>query len=358
MGDVSGQSSKAVDLMFRTPAPAIKVEFQGGEPLLNFDLVRHVVGRVEARNAAANKRVAFVIASNLYALTDEHLAFCKAHGVALSTSLDGPRDLHNANRPHPGRDSHGRAVAAIARARAALGPAAVAALMTTTKASLPRVREIIDEYVAQGFTSVFLRPVSPYGFAVRAGVDRDYAPDDWLRFYFDGLDHVVALNRRGVPFREEYAAIVLRKVLTPYGTGYVDLQSPAGLGLGVLAFNYDGDVYASDEARMLAEAGDRTFRLGRLGVDGYEDVMTSDALLGPVRASMSECVPMCADCGFQPYCGADPVQHHAVQGDAVGFKPTSGFCRRNMGVIRGLLRRLEDDPYAARLFRSWAGARC
>ena len=46
-----------------------------------------------------------------------------------------------------------------------------------------------------------------------------------------------------------------------------------------------------------------------------------------------ECVPMCTDCGFLPYCGSDPVYHHATQGDVVGFKPTSGFCRKNMGVI-------------------------
>ena len=39
--------------------------------------------------------------------------------------------------------------------------------MTTTKLSLGRVREIIDEYVAQGFRGIFLRPMSPYGFAVK-----------------------------------------------------------------------------------------------------------------------------------------------------------------------------------------------
>jgi sulfatase maturation enzyme AslB (radical SAM superfamily) len=43
----------------------------------------------------------FVIASNLALLTEEHLAFCKAQGVLLSTSLDGPADLHNKNRPDP-----------------------------------------------------------------------------------------------------------------------------------------------------------------------------------------------------------------------------------------------------------------
>jgi hypothetical protein len=29
--------------------------------------------------------------------------------------------------------------------------------------------------------------------------------------------------------------------------GYVDLMSPAGIGIGAVVYNYDGHVYASDE---------------------------------------------------------------------------------------------------------------
>src|SRR2546426_9076541 len=36
-------AKRAVDLMFHSPAPALKVEFQGGEPLLNFELIRYIV---------------------------------------------------------------------------------------------------------------------------------------------------------------------------------------------------------------------------------------------------------------------------------------------------------------------------
>jgi len=37
-----------------------------------------------------------VIATNLALITDEILDFCRQHSVLISTSLDGPRDLHNA----------------------------------------------------------------------------------------------------------------------------------------------------------------------------------------------------------------------------------------------------------------------
>ena len=344
----------AVDFMFKSPSPCIKVEFQGGESLLNFELVRQVVRRVEERNETEKRDLEFVIATNLGPLTDEHLSFCAEHRILISTSLDGPEALHNENRPRKGSNSYALTISGIKRAREALGADRVSALMTTTEASLSAPKEIVDEYVAQGFDSIFLRSISPYGFAVKSGQAVRYQTRQWLDFYEAALRHIIELNRRGVPFREEASALVLRKMLTPWSTGYVDLQSPAGIGISALVFNYDGGIYASDESRMLAEMGDNTFRLGKLGVDSFEEVMTGDRLLGPLIASMAESVPMCSDCALQPYCGSDPVRHHTTQGDFVGFKPTSSFCQKTMGMARHLIRLLEDDPAAAAVLRGWA----
>ena len=346
-------AEKAIDFMFRSPSEAIKVEFQGGEPLLNFPLIRQVVERVESRNVSEGRNLQFVIATNLAPLTDEILAYCREHEIYISTSLDGPSDLHNTNRPRPGGNSHQLAESGIRRVREALGPDRVSALMTTTAASLSCPNEIVDEYVRQGFSTIFLRPLSPYGFAVKTGLVRKYTVDQWLDFYRAALDHIIELNVRGIHFREEYSSLILRKMLTPYPTGYVDLQSPAGIGIAGLVFNYDGDIYASDEARMLAETGDRRFRLGNLISDDFEDIMLSDTLVDTLSETMTEGVPMCVDCGFQPYCGSDPVFHHATQGDAVGFKPSSDFCRRNMEVMRHLIRLVEDDGRPASILKGW-----
>ncbi len=291
-------ADRAIDFMFHSPSPAIKVEFQGGESLLNFELIRHIVTRVNDRNVLEGRDIRFVIATNLMCLSDEILSFCKEHDVFISTSLDGPRTLHNQNRPRPGGDSYEVAVAGIGRSREALGADRVAALMTTTEASLSQPVEIVDEYVRQGFNSIFLRPLSPYGFAVKTGLVTGYSIEQWLDFYRRSLEYIVELNYRGIPFREDYSSLILRKILTPYPTGYVDLQSPAGIGISGIVFNYDGDIYASDEARMLAESGDRRFRLGNLHTDSFEEVMSSDNLIDILSETMTECVPMCVDCGF------------------------------------------------------------
>jgi radical SAM protein with 4Fe4S-binding SPASM domain len=143
-------------------------------------------------------------------------------------------------------------------------------------------------------------------------------------------------------------------MLTNDDPGYVDLTSPAGIGIGALVYNYDGDVYASDEGRMLAEMGDPTFRLGNVHTDSYADLMLSDALLAPLEQSFALSAPRCVDCAFEPFCGADPVFHHATVGDFVGRKPLSQFCHRNTSVFKLLLDRYERDADARAIFLDWA----
>jgi uncharacterized protein len=346
---------RAVDWVFQSPAKELKIEFQGGEPTLNWDVLAYVVQASSKRAVTEGRSVEYVIATNLSSLTDEMLNYCREHKIHLSTSLDGPAVLHNQNRPRPGRDSHERVMANLGRARAALGNDRVSALMTTTPASLDCPIEIIDEYVALGFDSVFLRPVSPYGFATRTGLHRSYSPQRFLEFYKAGLAHVIELNRCGVHLVEAYSQLLLRKMLTPFPVGYVDLQSPAGTVLGALVYNYDGAVYASDEGRMLAEMNDYSFKVGELSRDSYREVMTSTKVRALVEQSCLETLPGCSECAYLPYCGADPVFNWATQGDIVGYRPTSAFCQRQMGMFRHLFELLRsDDVFVRRLLLTWA----
>lgn len=353
--DMSTETAqRAVELVFESPSPHVKIEFQGGEPLLNFPVVEQVVLEAERLNQHYGKDLSFVIATNLALLDDMVLDFCGRHDIYISTSLDGPADIHNKNRPRPGGNSWELAVDGIRRVRESLGAQRVSALMTTTERSLDRVRDIIDCYLEQGFTDIFLRPLSPYGFAIKTRSHAAYDVERWIEFYKQGLEYILDLNARGVPVTEHYAALILKKMFTNSDPGYVDLMSPAGIGISVLVYNYDGDVFASDEARMLAEMRDTSFKLGNVHEQSWAELVLSNALLAPLEDSFTLSAPMCCECAFERYCGADPVFHHATMGDAVGRKPLSAFCRRNMAIFRHLLNRYEADPFAREVFENWA----
>ena len=345
-------ADRSIDLALRSPSKNIKIEFQGGEPLLNFPLIKYIV--VAAKSRAGGKNLSFVIATNLALINEEILSFCKEHEIIISTSLDGPKEIHNSNRPRPGDNSYEKAVEGIQLAREHLGIDAVSALMTTTKNSLGHVKEIIDEYLKYSFTGIFLRPLSPYGFALKTKTYAAYDAEKWHDFYLGGLEYIIDLNKRGVKFREYYTSTILTKMFTSQEPGYVDLMSPSGIGIGAVVYNYDGLVYASDESRMLAEMGDTSFELGNVLTNSYEDIFLNPKLLDPIEESFAYSVPMCNDCAFETYCGADPVFHHGRYKDFVGRKPESEFCNRNMKIFKYVIERMEADPYVKRLFMSWA----
>lgn len=354
--DMSEETAeRALRIALESPSSRIKIEFQGGEPMLNFPLITKIVDNAKASAPKTGKQVDFVIASNLALLTDDILAFCKRNNVLLSTSLDGPADLHNRNRPRPGGNSYELAVKGIKAAQSVLGADRVSALMTTTEASLDRVEQIIDEYVALGLDGIFLRPLSPYGFAIKTKQIQKYDAKRWLDFYTRGLRYILDINQKGHTFFEFYTLLLLRRMLTDEPIGYVDLRSPAGVGLGALVYNYDGKVFASDEGRMLAEMGDNTFELGHVERDNYRSIILSDKLLDLVGSSLTQCAPECLNCVYESHCGADPVYHHATQSDSLGLKPLSGFCARQKGVMGTILELLDHSPMDAAVLHRWGG---
>lgn len=344
----------ACDTIFESAAPALTVEFQGGDPLLRFDLVERAILRIQARNASQGRRIRFVVASTLHQLDEPMCAFFKAHGVYLSTSIDGPRELHNSNRPIPGRNAYERTLAGIELAREWLGHAAVAALMTTTKASLAFPDAIVDEYVRLGFREIFLRPLSSYGFAKRNQALLSYSVAEFFSFYQRALQRVLHWNRQGVEIREVYASILLNKILSPFDAGYVDLQSPTGAGASVLVYNYDGHVYPSDEARMLAETGDTSLRMGRIGAP-LGALMASPVRRDLARASSVEEIDPCRDCPYSLFCAPNPVDAQAQFGTPFAPVHETEHCRRHMGLFDAMfsaLRAADEDQLD--LFHRWA----
>ncbi len=113
--------------MMKSPARYVTLEFQGGEPLLAFDLIRQIVPLAKKRAEALGKSMDIVVTTNLANATDDMLRYFRDEEIMISTSLDGPAFIHNANRPRPGNDSYELAIRNIERARKVLGANKVAA---------------------------------------------------------------------------------------------------------------------------------------------------------------------------------------------------------------------------------------
>jgi His-Xaa-Ser system radical SAM maturase HxsB len=344
----------ACDTVFDSSARQLTIEFQGGDPLLRVDLVRSAVERIAERNLHEKRDIRFVVASTLHQLDEAMCAFFKAHNVYLSTSVDGPEALHNSNRPTPERDAFARTVNGVRIARELLSSSSVSALMTTTRHSLAHPEAIVDTYVDLGFDEIFIRPLSLYGFAKRNFGGIGYSQAEFAMFYKRAFERLLYWNRCGVNIREVTASIAFNKILSPFDAGYVDLQSPSGAGLASLVYNYDGYVYPSDEARMLAAAGDTSLRLGHIG-EPLAELLKSDIQKAITASSVSRVVPGCRDCAYNAYCGPDPIGTYNEYGSLSASVHDTAHCRRQIWLFDFLFDRLRTaDSWFEGLAHRWA----
>lgn len=348
------QLAQVCNLIFETPSRTLTVEFQGGDPLIRFDLVKEAIEIIAARNEYEGRSIRYVVATTLHQLTSEMCDFFRRNHVFLSTSLDGPADLHNRNRPIPSRDSYERTVAGMAMARELIGKDSVAALMTTTRESLQYADAIVDEYVKLQLPEIFIRPINCHGFARRQKAGHDYSIDEFICFYRKAFERVLYWNEKRVNIREVTAALAFNKMLSPFDAGYVDLQTPTGAGLAALLYHYDGWVYPSDEARMIAETGDVSLRLGTIE-SPLEKLLNSSVQRNLILASLPQNNDVCQECAYSNYCGPDPVDAYRQWGVCDVASDRTEHCQRQRRLFDFFFQQLaEKGEDFGNLAADWA----
>lgn len=358
-------AERSVDIALSSTSPGITIEFQGGEPLVRFDIMKHIIEYATRRNEEIGKVLEFTLVSNLALMDEEKLDYLLDHKVQICTSIDGPKELHDKQRKLPTLSAYDEATRWIARINKAyidrgLDPSLyhVEALLTTTKGALSQPKEIVDTYAAQGCRALFLRPIDPFGFASKTAKTIEYPRREYLDFYAKATDYILELNRQGVQMIERYAAIFLTKILTGEDPNFLDIRSPAGAGIGQIAYSYDGNVFTCDEGRMLYAQGDDSFRLGHVNESSYRDLLGHPTVRAMVIASNLDSQPDCVSCTYNPYCGIQTTHNYKTQGSIFGRMRESNICAVHKGIQDYLFNKLaEGEPHVLEAFDRWTTIR-
>lgn len=358
-------AEQSVELALSTTNPAVTIEFQGGEPLANFEVLQHTVEFALARNESVGKELGFTLITNLTLMDEEKLAWLLEHRVQICTSIDGPGPLHDKHRLYNSGSSFELASGWVRRVNEAYVDAGLdpevyhaEALPTTTRAALPQWKELIDTYIDLGCRAIFLRPLDPFGFAGKSQSRIAYSTEEFLDFYRHALDYMLELNQQGVQILERFASILLTKILAREEPNYLDLRSPCGAGVGQVTYNYDGGIYTCDEGRMLHEEGDDSFLIGQAGESRYRELMSHDTVRAMLVSSNLEAQPDCVSCVYRPYCGVCPVHNHRTQGSMFGRMRESSWCAERKGIQDYLFEKIgEADPAVMQTFSRWTQVR-
>ena len=70
---------KVVDIIFESPSKCITIEFQGGEPLANWETVKFIIEYAKKKNKSAGKDLSLSLVSNLTYMSQERLDFLMKH---------------------------------------------------------------------------------------------------------------------------------------------------------------------------------------------------------------------------------------------------------------------------------------
>jgi uncharacterized protein len=349
-------AQKAVDRALETPARSIILEFQGGEPLLNFSAIQAAILHAEERGRSLGKEVQFNLVSNFTEVVNEEiLCFLLDHGVSICISLDGPRHIHDRNRNHPGCYDTIRSniqlyhkVWRIIRD----GPVVLHALLTTTRSSLDAVTEIVDTYLDCGIEHLSIRPLTPVGRGRGTGRDIQYTGSEFLTFWKRVVNEVIKRRKDRLDLRETHLELFLQKLFA-METGHMDIRSPCGAAIGQTVYDVDGDIFACDEGRMLQS--DR-FRIGNIA-SPLRNTLASLKAREILESSIAEQY-YCDYCAFKPFCGVCPVLHYIEDKELVSNPLRQRRCSVYGGMIRHILCLFATDANARRVFSDIVETSC
>jgi uncharacterized protein len=153
----------AVDFAFgrakRGRTRLVRINFFGGEPLLNKPLLKKLVEYAEDRATKEGFKVSYTMTTNGTLLDDDTIAFVQKHRFGLLISVDGGPDVQNKMRPFVGGKGSFDVVARnVKRLRQARNQVSARVTLSSGSTSKP---EIIESLESLGFTKI--------GFGVAKG---------------------------------------------------------------------------------------------------------------------------------------------------------------------------------------------
>ncbi|MCK5178347.1 MAG: radical SAM protein, partial [Candidatus Omnitrophica bacterium] len=87
-------ATRIIKYLFDVRSPNVTLELQGGEPLLNWDVIKFLVEHIRKFNTS-DKNINICMVTNGILLSEKKIDFLLDHGVSICISLDGPKHLHD-----------------------------------------------------------------------------------------------------------------------------------------------------------------------------------------------------------------------------------------------------------------------
>ena len=260
----------------------INFGFFGGEPLLRFDLIRHIVPYIRQKALEAGKDVSFSITTNGTILTTEITDFFREENFDVCVSLDGPQPVHDKNRVfHNGRGSYSKVINHLKIAQEQLGQIQVNSVYSPE--TVPDLPENLELFLDLDLPVIHFNP----------NIQATWT-EDALKFikpaFLKIAERYIECYESG---RELAVNFIDSKLILFLKNGYSQLDI-CGMGKSEWGIAPSGNIYACE--RLIGEDEGSVFCLGNI------DTGLDPARHCKISARQFNRNLACRDCDLRKFC--------------------------------------------------------
>lgn len=275
----------------------LEVDFFGGEPLMNWDVVKQLVAYARSIEKEHNKNFRFTLTTNGLLIDDEVIDFLNKEMSNVVLSLDGRREVHDLFRKdYAGNGSYEKIVPKFKRLVEARGGKDYYVRGTFTHNNVDFTNDILH-MADLGFTELSMEPV------VCAPTDPCALTKEDMPKIFEQYEilakEMIKSKKEGRPFTFYHYMLDLKN-----GPCIYKRITGCGSGTEYMAVTPWGELFPCHQF-----VGDPKYSLGNI-----YDGITNTAIQDEFRSCNAYARPECADCWARLYCsgGCAANAYHAT----------------------------------------------
>lgn len=299
---------RAIDFLIENSGERrnLEVDFFGGEPLMNWDVVKQIVKYARSVEKQHGKNFRFTLTTNGMLIDDEVIEFSNKEMSNVVLSLDGRKEIHDATRvDYAGNGSYDRIVPKFQKLVASRGGKNYYMRGTFTHKN-PDFTKDVFHMADLGFTELSMEPVV-------------CAPDDPMALTPEDIETVKEqyeiLAKEMLKREKEGRGFTFYHYMIDLTAGPCIYKRISGCGSGTeyMAVTPWGDLYPCHQF-----VGEESYKLG----DIWNGV-TNDSLRDEFRCCNAYARPECEDCWAKLYCsgGCAANAYHASGSIRGVYKP-------------------------------------
>ena len=263
----------------------LEVDFFGGEPLMNWQVVKDLVAYARSIEKEKGKNFRFTLTTNGMLIDDDVIDFANREMSNVVLSLDGRREIHDATRvDYAGNGSYDRIVPKFQKLVAARGDKSYYMRGTFTHRN-PDFTKDLFHMADLGFTELSMEPVvcAPDDPAALTPEDIEIVKEQYEIL----AKEMIKRDKEGRGFTFYHYMIDLTK-----GPCIYKRISGCGSGTEYMAVTPWGDLYPCHQF-----VGEEAYKLGNIW-----DGVTNTALRDEFKLCNAYARPECDDCWAKLYC--------------------------------------------------------